>query len=289
MAGSLVSDIQTMDIKNTFAVIFLCAFCAAHGVPKAFALDIQSIEFIEYLLDIKEPRAPEVFDDAVIFTAPSFYKRVGVAFSNEHFAKVHWFKKLMVPIDDTATFDPNSKIPPEMLRDSGILFYAYTPESSIENSLKSIEYRLVIDGLWSADPLNREKKADRVTGLELSIAPAPPSAPLKTQVKNVAPQIANSNASLQNLKTLSLVFRAEHGESITVAGDFNDWDPFMYQLKETSYGVYTISIPLPEGTWRYVFFHRGRRVLDPSNLDRIYSKNGMSANVITIKDNRLVP
>ncbi|MDR0527572.1 MAG: isoamylase [Spirochaetaceae bacterium] len=251
-----------MAAKKTVVAALLFSLAALN----VSAFERESIEFIEYLLNLPGPGAPAVFEDAVIFTAPSVYKRVGVAFANEHFEKIHWFAKLLVPINDTAAFDPESKIPAEMLKDSGILFYAYTPETPVEH----IEYRLIIDGLWSADPLNSKKKADKLTGIELSIAPAPPKSPLVTLTKG-------------DIKELSLVYRAESGESITVAGDFNGWDPFMYQLKETSYGVYTISIPLPKGTWRYVFFHRGKRMLDPSNLDRIYAKNGMSANIIVLK------
>jgi hypothetical protein len=231
----------------------------------AGALDQKSSEFIEYLLSFKVPQAPVVFDDAVIFTAPSVYKRVGIAFASENFEKIHWFVKLLVPIDDTAAFDPGNKIPPEMLRDSGVLFFAWTPR--LEN--ETAEYRMIIDGLWSADPLNKNKKADPLTGLELSVAPMP-----KTGLD--AP-----HASYET-KSLALSYRAPSGEIITVAGDFNDWDPFMYQMKETTPGRYTISIPLPEGEWRYVFFHRGRRVLDPDNLDRVYARNGMSANTIVL-------
>lgn len=246
-------------------MVLVCALFAlsAAGIS---ALDTQSGNFMEYLLGLNGPSAPEVFEDAVIFTAPSGYRSVGVAFASENFAKIHRFVKLMVPIDDTAEFDPASKVPPEMLRDSGLLFYAYVPE----NPSGEIEYRLIIDGLWSADPVNRRKKADPVTGLELSVTDAPP------------PKRATSRADAET-KTLTLCYRAESGEIVTVAGDFNGWDPFMYRLKEESPGFYSVSLPLPAGTWRYVFFHRGRRVPDPDNLNRVYSRNGTVVNVIELR------
>jgi hypothetical protein len=241
------------------------AFAALMGLSGAMAaaLETRSGEFMEFMLAYSAPASPQIFEDAVVFSAPSLYKRVGVAFAHENFEKIHWFVKLLVPIDDTAEFDPKSKIPPEMLRDSGVLFYAYTPEKPLER----LEYRLIIDGLWCADPLNPRKRADPITGIDLSVAPVPP----------------RETAAIASEKALSLQFRAPPGEIITTAGDFNDWDPFMYQLRETRPGLYTITIPLPSGKWRYVFFYRGQRVLDPANLDREYAANGMVANVATIQ------
>jgi hypothetical protein len=247
-----------------FRLALACAALMGLAGGSAAALETRSGEFMAFMLGYIEPSGPRIFEDAVVFSAPSLYKRVGVAFAHENFEKIHWFVKLLVPIDDTVEFDPKSKIPPEMLRDSGVLFYAYAPEKALER----LEYRLIIDGLWCADPLNPRKRADPVTGIDLSVAPVPPH---------------DENAAPADRKALSLRFRAPPGEIITAAGDFNGWDPFMYQLRETRPGLYTLTIPLPSGKWRYVFFHRGQRVLDPANLDREYASNGMVANVVTIQ------
>jgi len=56
----------------------------------------------------------------------------------------------------------------------------------------------------------------------------------------------------------------------------------MYELKEEPAGVYSINISLPPGTYHYVFFHRGRRYVDPYNSRRIYSKDGSAASVIVV-------
>ena len=40
------------------------------------AIDMESYQFINHLLTIREPGAPEIFDDGVIFTAPSVQYRV---------------------------------------------------------------------------------------------------------------------------------------------------------------------------------------------------------------------
>jgi hypothetical protein len=250
-----------------YLTIVIFAICTAH----VSAVELGSVSLVDYLISIKSPGAPEIFEDAVVFTAPSSYKRVGVAFAHESFSQIHWFIKLLVPINETATFDPESKIPPEMLRDSGILFYAYTQRNDQKNPPETeLAYRLIVDGLWVADPLNPRKRYDFDAGAELSVTQAP----------------VISRSDLVNGKTegiLALSYRAQSGETICVAGDFNGWDPFMYKLKEISPGNYSLRLPLPPGKWRYTLFHRGRRVLDPSNLDRVYARDGMIANVITIE------
>jgi hypothetical protein len=252
-------------MKKNFCTVILFALTFS----AVSALDPESYNFIEYLLSLPAPGAPEIFEDAIVFTAPSNYKRVGVAFAHENFGEIHWFKKLLIPINETEAFDPTAKIPPRMLKDSGILFCAYTvPQNA--RSEKEFEYRLVIDGIWLSDPLNHRKRYDFNLGAELSVT----SAPVMTR---------DEQGEGRDVGILTLNYKTESGETVTVAGDLNGWDPFMYQLREISPGNYRLQIPLPAGTWRYVFFHRGQRILDPANLDKVYSKGGMVANVIEIK------
>jgi hypothetical protein len=248
-------------------LILICALLGlAISIGKVQAADLESFDFIDLLLDLREPGKPLVFDDAVVFTASSAYGKVGIAFAHEGYAKIYRFKKLLVPINETAAFDPESKVPQELLRDSGILFYPY----EVPQDLPRLEYRLIIDGLWTADPLNPDNFIDRATGLTVSRAPLPPP-------------IHNKPSYVEGTGRLSLRYRGESGQYITVAGDFNGWDPFMYQLRETEVGYYTLSLPLPPGSWRYTFFQNGRRILDPNNAEKVYARDGSVANITVIR------
>jgi hypothetical protein len=51
----------------------------------------------------------------------------------------------------------------------------------------------------------------------------------------------------------------------------------MYELRETAPGLYALTLPLPPGTYHYVFFHRGLRILDPYNHNRAYTAEGQAA------------
>jgi hypothetical protein len=57
----------------------------------------------------------------------------------------------------------------------------------------------------------------------------------------------------------------------------------MYELREYPEGTYTLSLPLPPGTYQYLFFHRGERYLDPYNFRRAYTREGDAASEVVIE------
>jgi hypothetical protein len=235
---------------------------AAAAAP---AVDTESYEFIDRLLSLSGPGAPEVFEDAVIFTASSSFRRVGVAFAYEHFSKIYWFRQLLIPQDSLDAPIPPGKKVPDPHKDSGIIFYAH----QVPENIKDLEYRLVINGLWTTDPANPQSRRDAVSGLAYSVISMPP--------RKIDPGPLKGPPG-----SLSFNFRGPPGETVTVAGSFNGWDPFMYELREGPAGIYTLDIPLPPGLYQYIFFHRGQRYLDPYNSRRIYAKDGMAVSEIEL-------
>jgi hypothetical protein len=231
----------------------------------ARAADLESYEFIDRLLSLSGPGAPEIFEDAVIFTAPSSLRRVGVAFAYERFSKIYWFRQLMIPQDPLdAPILPGKKAP-EPYKDSGLLFYAH----QVPENIRDLEYRLIINGLWTVDPANPQSRRDGVSGLAYSVIAMPPRQPIPGPLKGPP-------------GGLSFSFKGPPGETVTVAGSFNSWDPFMYELQEGPAGVSTLHRPPPPGKYQYVFFHRGERFLDPYNPRRIYSPDGRAASEIEL-------
>jgi len=233
-----------------------------------FAVDIESLDsykVTDYLLNLKEPAPPAFIEDMVVFTASSSLRRVGVAFADEGFYKVHWFRQMLVSQDPADLLaDPKNTNP---YKDSGILFYVHKlPEGAAE-----LEYRLIINGLWTTDPANPNTRRDGNSGLTRSILALPQREPELNPLKGPP-------------GSLSFVFKGPPGETVSVGGSFNGWDPFMYELKEGPAGTYTINIPLPPGKYQYVFFHRGQRYLDPNNARSVYSKDGRAASEITIRN-----
>jgi hypothetical protein len=266
MTAYLDIYVSADNCKEYMKRILIPFLCIIIPCVYAQAADLESYEFIDRLLSMPGPGAPEIFEDAVIFTASSSHRRVGVAFGFEGFSRVHWFRKLLVSQDPlNAPIPPGRKVP-DPYRDSGILFHVL----QLPKDLDEVDYRLIIDGLWTTDPANPLTRNIGETGLVYSYIHIP-------QRETVPDPLQGPPGNL------SLSFKGPPGETVTVAGNFNGWDPFMYELKEAPAGNYSLLLPLPPGTWQYVFFHRGERLLDPYNRRRAYTKDGKTVSEIVIQ------
>ena len=252
-------------IKLGSILIVFLLFLVSTKLSHAVDIDpVKSYQLMDYLLSLSGPAAPQIIDDMAVFTASSGVRRVGIAFAGEGFSKVHWFRQLLVS-RDPHEISPTEKHP-NPYKDSGIAFYVFQiPKGALE-----IEYRLIINGLWTTDPANPNSRRDRTSGILLSTLSVPPGDTLPNPLKGPP-------------GSLSFVFNGPPGEAVTVAGNFNSWDPFMYELKEGPLGTYSINIPLPPGRYQYVFFHRGKRLADPYNPQRVFSKDGQIASEIVIE------
>jgi hypothetical protein len=224
-----------------------------------------SHELSERLLTLTKPSAPEVFDGQVIFTLSSVYRRAGVAFAHENWAKIHRFRKLELPLDDVAPFAEDSKIPRQFYHDSGIMFTVYSPPPDVA----VLEYRLIADGLWIADPLNTESRLDTASGARNSLVYLDP-----VPVTRVTGKEDDGRVRFN--------YHSEPGDTVYLAGSFNNWDPFMYEMNEETPGNYTLALGLPAGTYHYVFFQRGEFHHDLSNPEKVYLLNGRIASVLAV-------
>ncbi|MDR1411799.1 MAG: isoamylase [Spirochaetaceae bacterium] len=229
------------------------------------ALDTDSYEFNDRLLGVSSAGRPEIIEDGVLFTAPSSYRSVGIAFAHEDFTSIYWFRKLLV-LAEQGPPPANGKQPPPKYGDSGVLFFAYTPPENI----RTLEYRLIINGLWTTDPYNPLRREDAESGIHRSVVILP-------EIKRTLTVFEGAAGSL------NFRFTAPPGETITVAGDFNGWDPFMHTLAETAPGRYSLALPLPAGTYHYIFYYRGSRVTDPNNRNTVYDKYGNPVSEAVLK------
>jgi hypothetical protein len=250
---------------KTIRFLLLFVLIASFTQAAAQADEWETYELIERLLSLNSPGLPVIYSDYIIFTADSSLRRVGVSFAHENFSNVYWFRKLLLFQDPLlVTIPPGQKIP-DPYKDSGIQFHVY----EFPEDLRELEYRLVINGLWTTDPNNSQIRRDPATGLNLSVVRLP-SRPVKPNPMNGLPE------------GLTFTFNGPPGETVTVAGSFNGWDPFMYEMKEGPEGVYTLTLPLPSGRYQYVFFCRGKRIVDMYNPYRSYARDGSAASEIVV-------
>lgn len=234
-------------MKQISALVWIILFF----LPAVLAADSDDLVRNDLIASISRAREPVVSGKFAVFTADGNIRHAGVAFEHENFSRIHSFKRL---IRRDLAGKPTSEV----------LFYIL----DIPPLMTSLRYRMVIDGLWTTDPHNPVTVFDYVQGFHLSSLPVDYYEVFQTN--NVSDGLVR------------FTWEGESGKTIRLAGTFNNWDPFMYELTETVPGKYEIRLPLPRGKWLYAFYDGTRQLPDTINRDRVYTKDGRIASVITI-------
>lgn len=176
---------------------------------------------------IQRAKAPTLNHRTVLFT---FDRRrdaryVGIAFDFEDFQTIHPYRQ----------------------NEHGVFVLPYDlPEGTTT-------YRIVVDGLWMADPTNPARAYDQ-TGNALS----------KLELKLPSERLYSS-PRLSRSGEVVFTLNHEPGKRIYLSGDFNNWEPFMFALTEESPGLYVYHQRFPPGEYEYCFIADGARLLDPLN------------------------
>lgn len=103
-------------------------------------------------------------------------------------------------------------------------------------------------GLWAEKPLNSTK-------------------PIYI---NQLPPIHKRTASIGDLKQPELKFitfsiQINSAKEVFLAGDFNKWNKNSIKLVKKDKNKWETIIPLPPGSYRYVYYVDGKKTLDPLN------------------------
>lgn len=231
--------------KNIFIFILACfAFTAELESQEK----IDGITYSHLVNSIARKEAPRISGKYIIFTADGNKRHTGIAFEHEGYKYTHSFKKISAEEIKTGLAEP-------------FMFYIMP----IPENLAKLRYRIVTDGLWTSDPLNSQTEYDYENGFTVSALEIPIIKELKTR---------------QTENGINFVYMGEPGRKIGLAGSFNNWDPFMYFMKETEKGLYELELPLPKGVWLYSYFVGFERKHDPTNPHNVYSTDGKVASVI---------
>ncbi len=85
------------------------------------------------------------------------------------------------------------------------------------------------------------------------------------------------------VQTVQFVLRAPTASSVTLVGDFNDWDTASTPLQKGTGDLWTITIPLTAGRYTYTFVVDGKRwVPDPSAPRAPVDDFGQPSSVVTV-------
>ena len=228
----------------------ILTFCTAE-LSAAAPIEYQDYDLDMLLHEITEPKAPVITDDYIIFTVDTNYRYAGIAFDFEDYQIIHPFQVL------TQTDDEEKKTRRH-------LFYCYERH----HNLTEIKYRLVLDGLWTTDPHNPNKIYDENVNLYFSKVDVPDGINIYT------------NSTKTNF--VHFIYKGKSGQRIRLGGTFTNWDPWIYELNETSPGLYELDLPLASGKYYYNYYIGLTPVLDNTNPEKIYTNDGRSASVIVV-------
>lgn len=250
-------SIKRFLVASIALTVAVAAFPADHGgggssaVPKQVKrgnVRVDDLETHLFLADLRSAVAPRVVNGYLALSAAGPYRTVSAAFEHEGFATLH-------------RFDINKH---------GVFVLAYTVPLKSEGSVR---YRLVIDGAWTSDPSNPHSVRDSASGIEVSVAAVPFIDDRR---------LGSYEILAKDGVTARFLFKAESGRSVTVYGDFDNWDPFIHELSETEPGIYTLELPLAPGTHRYAFVYGGEVLPDPLNPRREKNDEGKIVSVLVV-------
>jgi hypothetical protein len=230
-------------------------------------------------------------------------QRVSIAFAHEGFRVLHPMKKTNLPPKAEAPAAKETKLvwkEPEKPVGAPVFFLYWELEGELQHELmahgRGLEYRLVVDGIWMADPLNplnqRKLNGALVSYVDLSRAMPPevvspeikqPETPSAATLVRLQPDRAAMSAAAgsKQARTVLLRWVGEPNQEVFVAGSFNQFDPYLNQLepegpdpRHPDKTVYAVRLRLLAGQYQYHFVINGRPRLDPLNVQYGYDSQG---------------
>ncbi len=225
--------------------------CLALCLLTLAALSVPASETLELhvkIVETREASAPHLFNDEVFFSYKPLHptRYVGIAFAHENFREIHVFQR----------------------NDRNVFFFLYPPPEGRSR----LDYRLVVDGLWTTDPSNPLMHRDP-TGISMSRFDLPP---------RTAPRRVHSPVIRKDVGMVEFTFQGPPDSDVHLVGSFNSWDPYMHPMREADRGLYTLSLRLLPGNYAYAFYAEGRRVSDPLNPRRIFGPDGSEVSLLAV-------
>lgn len=234
------------DLNGKGAALRVCRGCfwglligwnAVAGWARDEAL--RNLEIGIRLRKLKSAEAPFLKQDYIVFTyrGDGNARNVGLAVSTEDFRKVHMMDKNVHNV-----------------------FIYVMPVQDIE----FLDYRFLVDGLWTYDPENPDFYFDK-RNIKLSRYWIPRDLIIKSLRKN----------PVRNEKGYEFSVSLAPGQSVSLVGSFNNWDPLQAPLEEGEAGIYSIQFrSFPPGEYYYYFLVSGKKMLDPNNPGKKFNQQG---------------
>ncbi len=214
-----------------------------------FGMEGNSLSIHIVVSELTEAHSPMFMDNHILFSyyeGKKYIRRVAIAFESDNYRQVYPFMKNEYNV---------------------FFFIAEIPEKT-----DSLNYRLIVDGVWTHDPANENSFLSseqlRVSNLDI---------PKRFNEYFTTPLI-NDDGNVR------FIYKDKGNKHIYLSGNFNNWDPFMLRMTEDikAPGTYTISLRMSPGTHYYTFISDGVTIQDPNNPRKAIDKRGNAVSFIEI-------
>jgi len=237
---------MTDKFLKTTLIITVLIFTA---IIPVFSHNGYSLAIHTEISELREAKSPVFIDNKILFTYSAgnkFTRRVAIAFETDNYNKVYPLTK----------------------NEYNVFFIT----KDIPKKTACINYRLIVDGVWTNDPVNTNSflSSEKFKVSRIDI-------PQKYYEQEVSPIIGSD-------RNVKFVYKDVTNMQVYLSGNFNNWDPFMLRMKEESEnsGIYSISLRLAEGNHYYRFVADGISLQDPNNSKTAYDSRGNAVSIITI-------
>ena len=103
-----------------------------------------------------------------------------------------------------------------------------------------------------------------------------------TYFKPVFPDERSGPNGRRPMHQIDFFCRAPQAKSVSLIGDFNDWQPSTHPMKRMPDGGWMIRMDLPHGHHKYQFLVDGKPTLDPNALGTVHDERGETVSLIAI-------
>lgn len=144
------------------------------------------------------------------------------------------------------------------------VFYAMIPPTSIDEEFKRLtvyQYKFKVDGLFEYDPENQEIQPDN-SGSFFSIYHLDKTDKDKFSSTLVLDDSENEEPTL---RTVKFQIYLPEKDSVSVTGDFNNWNIESDYMRKLPNGIFELEKKLLPGTYYYQFVADGEGLVDKFN------------------------
>ena len=238
--------------KIALLLLSAALFCsAAFAETTVKALPIDEADYAEIAATILDVQAPYVKGDYIIFTQKKGPRYIGIAFDFENFREIH-------------KFQIKNKCDDEYEIEDSLFFYIL----KLPKTVQTVGYRLVVDGLWTIDPMNEDKEFNTRNSIMLSRINARRDIPAVTE-------------KLDNGK-IRFIYMGQSGQQVRLGASFTNWDSWIYLMQEVAPGKYQLDLPLPPGKYEYAYYIGMKSYPDKTNPERCYTPDGKEASLLVV-------